>query len=428
MLGENVQFLDRIQVLGRRLLNFGPYGVLRRVSRKFAQRAGERLGWDEFDFPLRPEDIQSPEAARVAEPKTSVEGKLHVAWVCAPPGPGSGGHTTLFRMVQAMESRGHECTLLLYERDSDDVDRHEGLIRANWPELAARVASATTSTDEFDAVVASSWVTAHVVAHRFSKSVQRFYFIQDYEPYFYPRGYLYTLAEMTYRFGFSNIALGRMVANELREKSGIQPDVVVPFGCDRGSYQIIPRFQDTGQRKGVVYYAKKSADRRGYALARATLERFHELRPDQEIHIVGDKVQKWKVPVINHGSLRPAELNVLYNKTIAGLAMSFTNVSLVPGELLAAGNIPVLNDDPDVRLDMPSEEAIWGAPHPDALARKLAEVVDRADVDRHAADAATSAPRSWEFAQAAVATFVEGLVCGASGHNHDEPLSPEALS
>lgn len=36
---------------------------------------------------------------------------------------------------------------------------------------------------------------------------RRVYFVQDYEPYLYPHGSAYTLADDTYRFGFQAIAL-----------------------------------------------------------------------------------------------------------------------------------------------------------------------------------------------------------------------------
>src|SRR5689334_10120771 len=32
---------------------------------------------------------------------------LTVGWVCTPPSAGSGGHTTMFRMVAALEAHGH---------------------------------------------------------------------------------------------------------------------------------------------------------------------------------------------------------------------------------------------------------------------------------------------------------------------------------
>ncbi|WP_146111918.1 glycosyltransferase family 4 protein [Arthrobacter sp. MYb227] len=315
-----------------------------------------------------------------------------------------------------MESRGHECTLLLYERDSDEAARHELLIRANWPQISARVASATTSHQRFDAIVASSWVSAHVVSRRFADVINKFYFIQDYEPYFYPRGYLYTLAEMTYEFGFMNIALGEMVANEIRTRNSIDPELTVPFGCDNDVYQIKARATGTLKRNGVVYYAKQSVDRRGYLLAKAALERFHELCPDQEIHIVGDKIRGWKIPVINHGSMRPSDLNDLYNCTIAGLAMSFTNVSLVPGELLAAGNVPVLNSDPDVQRDLASSEVIWAAPNPEALARGLVKAVSRPELEEHARRAGAGAPVGWGAAQQMVTEFIESQT-GAPSEN-----------
>ena len=42
-------------------------------------------------------------------------------------------------------------------------------------------------------------------------------------------------------------------------------------------------------------------------------------------------------PAVNHGRITPAELAALYNRCTAGLTLSFTNVSLVPDELLACG-------------------------------------------------------------------------------------------
>lgn len=397
------------QRIGSQIAKYGPYGVLRRGSQRVAERASTVLDWDELDFPLRSVDVRTAETAGQPAVELLGDDKLRIGWVCMPPASGSGGHTTLFRMVEAMESRGHECTVLLYDRNSDDVTRHEGNIRRGWPEIKARISSATSDLGGLDAIVASSWATAHVVANRSSGDAKRFYFIQDYEPYFYPKGYLYALAESTYRFGFHNIALGEMVAHEVRTRSGVEPSIVVPFGCDRGTYRILARQAGDPPRSGIVYYAKQSVDRRGYTLARATLERFHELCPGEPIHVVGDRVRGWNAPVVNHGSMRPADLNILYNETVAGLAMSFTNVSLVPGELLAAGNIPVLNDAVDARRDLTAKHAVWAEPTPDALALALAGVVSAsaAQIDERATHASRSAPPGWERTKSAVAEFIE---------------------
>lgn len=402
-------FLHQSQRIGSQIVEYGPLGVFRKGTKRLAQRASTVLDWDELDFPLRPGDVRTTENAGQPPGDLPGDDKLRIGWVCMPPASGSGGHTTLFRMVEAMESRGHECTVLLYDRNSDDVTRHEGTIRRAWPGIRAHISSATNDLGGLDAIVASSWATAHVVANRSLGDAKRFYFIQDYEPYFYPKGYLYTLAESTYRFGFHNIALGEMVAHELRTRSGVEPSIVVPFGCDRTTYRILARRADDPPRSGVAYYAKQSVDRRGYTLARATLERFHELCPHEPIHVVGDRVRGWNAPIVNHGSMRPEDLNVLYNATVAGLAMSFTNVSLVPGELLAAGNIPVLNDAVDARKDLTAGHAVWAEPTPEALARALAGVVSSSagQIVERATNASYSAPPGWEGTTSAVTDFIE---------------------
>lgn len=393
-----------------KLTEYGPAETLRRGTKKLAQRGGAAMNWDELDFPLRDEDIASPGTAGQPEETPRHSGPLTIGWVCSPPAAGSGGHTTLFRMVEAMEERGHECVVLLDDRGPDDTARHEPVVRRGWPGMKARIASATGDLANFDAIVASAWASAHVVASRSTGAARRYYFIQDYEPYFYPRGYLYSLAESTYRFGFDNIALGEMVAHELRTQSGVEPEIVVPFGCDRDVYRLLPRPEGAPARTGVVYYAKQSVDRRGYALAKASLERFHDLCPDQPIHVIGDEVRGWRAPIVNHGSMRPADLNALYNETIAGLAMSFTNVSLVPGELLAAGSVPVLNESADARRDMEAAGAVWAEPTPEALARALADVVSAppAEIARRAVKTSLSAPGGWGRTQAMVAEFIEG--------------------
>lgn len=368
----------------------------------------------EPELPLRPEDIvdSTQESSALHPAPAPVIGPLRIGWVCAPPGPGSGGHTTLFRMVHAMENRGHSCTVFLYERNSDDPSRHLQTIREYWPALNADVRSATDGLEGVDALVASSWVSAHVIAARAPRSVHPFYFIQDYEPYFYPRGALYALAEDSYRFGFTNIALGAMIAEVMQSELGQGPEAVVPFGCDTSTYYLLPGEKDT-PRSGVVYYAKKNVDRRGYLLAKLALELFHEQCPEQEIHVFGDVVTGWKVPVINHGNLPPRKLNSLYNQTIAGLAISFTNISLVPGELLAAGNVPVLNQAHFAQGLLADPDAVWAPSTPGGLAAALSAVVRSPNINLRAAAIASRQRLDWETSGTAFADVIGSALAAA---------------
>jgi glycosyltransferase involved in cell wall biosynthesis len=250
-------------------------------------------------------------------------------------------------------------------------------------------------------------------------TASRFYFIQDFEPYFYPRGALYSFAEDTYRFGFTNIALGEMIASRLRTEVGIEPDAVVPFGCDDVQYRLLPRDDSAAPRSGVVYYAKRSVDRRGYLLAKLALEEFHAEHPDQEIHVVGDRVTNWSVPVNNHGSLPPGDLNVLYNRTIASLSLSFTNISLVPEELMAAGNVPVMNDHEFARAVLDAPHAIWAKPTPQAIARALSYAVTAPDIDERARLLSAPGGRGWTTTAVLVSQTIEA-VCADPGTSRPE--------
>lgn len=428
--------------------------VVRRLRRDgvkpLAQRAvlklADRLGAQQADSPIAVEDIvSSGEIARVirtAAPALAAvrtAGPQRVAFVIAPPGLGSGGHTTLFRMVAALAARGHRCTLALYDPRRSGIERHRDRIAAGWPWLgvgagagdgaprgagapAVEVVDAHDGLAGFDAVVASSWQSAHVAAGRAAGSARLLYFIQDFEPYFYPRGALYALAEDTYRFGMANIALGHMVDACLAEIGA--PHETVPFGLDTAGYGR----PEAGypQRRGVTAYVRIANDRRGYLLARAALERFHALRPEQPIHVYGDTVADWPFPAIEHGHLTPAQLDALYRSVCGGLALSFTNVSLIAGEMLASGARPVLNDHPYARADLPHPDAVWAEPTPAGLAAALAAVVERAGEPVAAADTV-----DWALTAERVAALVEGGAAAeaAAGHPRPEGLArhPEAV-
>jgi hypothetical protein len=273
--------------------------------------------------------------------------------------------------------------------------------------MKAEVRDAAAGLQSVDAVVASSWETAHVVASRCDWPVHRFYFIQDYEPFFYPRGSMYELAKDSYRFGFQNIALGGMVAGMLRDELQLEPEVT-QFGCDTSVYS----YDNSGPREGVVFYAKPTSDRRGYLLGKLALAEFHRRHPEQPIHVYGGGAERVAFPVIDHGRLSPAELNVLYNQTLGGLAMSFTNISLVAEEMLAAGTIPVVNDADFARADLAAGHVEWALPTPGGIADALSRIVQHRSPSDRASRAAGSVRQGWGPAESAVSDAILGALRG----------------
>jgi hypothetical protein len=373
----------------------------RLISQLIVRKLARVVYLDDLEFPIHPADLADSHTVRRPGPPIArdTDRPPSVAWLMIPPRRGSGGHTTLFRMVRAVADAGMRNTLLLYNRYGSDFDYDVRAIRESWPWLDCDIAPLGDSISGYDACVASAWPTAHVLANRRDDRVRPLYFIQDYEPFFTPRGSTYAFAEDSYRLGLRNLSLGPMVHNLLRDELGVDSDLI-PYGLDTDTYRLAPR---PGGRNGVAWYAKRGNDRRGHRHAERALQIFHAQHPDQPIHIYGDVISDAPFPAVNHGSLRPAELNELYNSVVAGLALSFTNVSLVPEEMLAAGAIPVVNDNPYARAVLDNPHVGWAQTTPAALAATLGAIVDSPERESRAAMAAMSvASRSWAPTGAAV--------------------------
>ena len=315
-------------------------------------------------------------------------------------------------MVQALEAAGHHCVLHVNQCDGLTSAIHTAVVRKNWPEVKARVVDACDGLQPANAYIATSWQSAHVLGRHGSMPGRRLYFVQDYEPYFYSRGAEFALAEDTYRFGYRIVALGGMVADLLREQHGIGVDRI-PFGSDLSRYS----FRRSEGRRGVAVYVRSHTSRRGTSLAMAAMLNFHRLHPDQEIHLFGDPNVRPPFPARIHGVLSPARLADLYNDCIAGVALSFTNISLVPFEMLACGLIPVVNEVPFARAALGNPAVRWAQATPSAIADELSAAVNCDDTGRAARFAAAGAQRhGWEEASDKFVRIVEDeVLCPANG-------------
>jgi O-antigen biosynthesis protein len=310
-------------------------------------------------------------------------------------------------MTEAAEAAGHNCVLYLYDRFHGELSRHEQVIRRHWPKLRAEIRSVAAGLQPLDAYVASGWQTAHILAARSDMPTRRLYLVQDYEPYFYPRGTEYALAEDSYRFGFRCIAIGWMVANLLEDEFSVHAPVA-EYGCDTSIYGLT----NPSNRRDVVFFARPGVARRGFELGILALQEFHRRHPEQDIHIFGDTSAQVPFPAIQHGSLTPRRLSELYNKCRAGLTMSFTNVSLAPAEMIACGVIPVIGNLRCTKADLDTPHARWIDPTPRALADELCSVIETAEPSP-AEVAASIRAMNWDSAQRVFLETVEDEVYGA---------------
>jgi glycosyltransferase involved in cell wall biosynthesis len=335
--------------------------------------------------------------------------QLTIAWVTTTPAPGSGGHTTMFRLVSALEEAGHRCIVYLVDEDGWSFDLHEANIRSWWPHVQAEVRNLADGIEDAHAIFATAWETAYRVLASPARGT-RFYLVQDYEPWFYPAGSRSLLAEATYRFGFHCVTAGRWLAERLEREYGMPADHF-DFGRDL-SYELDPAVTPE-QRTGVCFYSRPETPRRAHELAIMALDLFAKQHPEVDIHIYGFEAKRLPFKATNHGVRTPAQLNELYNHCVAGLVLSATNVSLVPHEMLAAGCIPVVNDAEQNRVVLDNDHVAYAHGTPWDIAARLSELVERPLAERQAASAVASASvqaQSWDDARAAVVAAVERIL------------------
>lgn len=402
--------LDRLRQTRRLLGDEGVAGITERLAGRAAAKLTPpgrvRLPVTKHDLVRAGEIAASGWVLPAALPATAGE-PLTVAWVCVPPGPGSGGHRTMFRMVHALEQAGHTCLLYLVDRHGWSIEQHRETIRTWWPELKAEVRDAAGGIEDAHAIFATDWASAYPVLASEARGA-RLYFVQDFEPWFYPAGSEALLAEATYRFGFHGVTAGAWLSQMLRRDYGMAADHF-DFGCDLSRYGLDP----SAERTGVCYYARFTKSRRAFELGLVALELFAERHPEVDIHLYGDDVGPLPFKAINHGSLTPEDCNKLYQRCIAGLVLSATNVSLVPHEMLAAGCLPLVNDAEHNRVVLANDHVVYAPATPFELADALSRLVTAPAADREAAAtvAASSVQGcSWAESGVAVERIVRGVV------------------
>jgi O-antigen biosynthesis protein len=402
---------ERLRQTRRLLRAEGVGGVTDRLRLRLADRLTPAPG--PAAFPVAREDLDRAAAIaasgeRPPGPLPWRDGEpLEVAWVCKPPGEGSGGHTTMFRMVAALEAAGHRCTVYLYDRHGWELDQHRRTIRSWWPWVGAEVRDAAAGIADAHVVMATSWDTAYPVLASPAKGA-RCYFVQDFEPSFYPTGSLALLAEETYRWGFQGVTAGCWLDAMLERKYGMPADHF-DFGCDLDAYA------GTGaeRREGVCYFCRPSTPRRAHELAVAGLERFAQRHPESPIHTFGESPGHLPFPVVDHGLMTPQQLGELYRSCVAGLILSATNVSLVPHEMLAAGCIPVVNEAEHNRVVLANDQVAYTRPTPFDIGETLSRLVSPPAEHREAT--ATTAVHSvgttsWDRAGAQVERILRTTV------------------
>ncbi|MEN4917343.1 glycosyltransferase family 4 protein [Achromobacter spanius] len=300
-----------------------------------------------------------------------------VNWFIPRPGRGSGGHLNIFRFVRNLEAQGFECRLISTVTNIPGMTPEQmEMDIANWffP-LKAKVYIGAESAPPAAISIATGWHTAYDVRN-FQSTLHKCYFVQDFEPHFYPVGTDYALAEETYRFGFTGITAGGWLATKLAADYGMRA-YSVGFSYDRDLYRPMP-VPHEGRR--VFFYTRPSTPRRGFELGLAVLAEVARRHPDVVAVLAGGRLGQWEIPFkhVDSDIVDLGKLSELYNSCDVALVLSFTNLSLLPLELMACGVPVVSNRDACTQWLLTDENARLESPTIDALADAICSILEDA--------------------------------------------------
>lgn len=200
-----------------------------------------------------------------------------------------------------------------------------------------------------DISICTQWKTAFF-SLKFNNVRRKCYFIQDYEPLFYPAGSISALIEETYRFGFygitNTISLKKIYDAYYGGKSiSFTPSV-------NTSVFFPPHRKHAQDQVTVFFYARPDHPRNGFELGISALRKLKTKMGDN-VRIVtagsGWSLNDYGMEGVieNLGLLKYDETARLYQQCDAGLVMMFTrHPSYLPLEMMACGCPVVTNYNP----------------------------------------------------------------------------------
>lgn len=357
---------------------------------------------------------------------------LEISWIIPDFGLGAGGHMTIFRFVELLDAFGHRQTIWIQNpRNFADPAAALAFIRRHYRDVGDKVAVRFLPDDvrqlSGHAVIATDCWTVFPAAEA-TNFQERFYFIQDYEPYFHPVGENSLIAESTYKMGFAALCAGDWLLQKAQAHGmwarkwelASDPEFYFPAGrVTKKKPQAITQ---------IAFYCRSYTPRRAVNLGFVAFEELAKRRKGFEVLMFGEAPhdRTHDFPHRQLGILAPRQLGELYRGADLGIVFSTTNYSLVPLEMMAC-ELPVIEIDVDsTRAIFPTGSVSLAAPDPVSIADAIERMLD------NEAERASQAAEGLRFVDGldwgASARTVEAALRERLGEVGSRPIDPDALA
>ncbi len=278
--------------------------------------------------------------------KTTLTSETPVIWfIPAWTNVWGGGHLTLFRFAHLMSKKRPQLIFVYDNKNRFDKKYFESSLQKAFPGNSLTVVIDSDHIPEICIPVATTWQSVFPLLKFTPKSDFRFYFMQDYEGLFYAHGTQSMQALASYEQGLKGITGGPWLLKNFKDHGG--DGINYMFTTDREIFFPAETLRPSVKR--IFFYGRPSTERRCFELGIEALKQVKIRHPEIEIVMAGlDGIGDVGFEVTKSGSVSVPELGNLYRSCDIGLALSGTNLSYLPVELMACGVPVVTNSGPQV--------------------------------------------------------------------------------
>lgn len=365
---------------------------VRELTRVFLRPSKEQVElWEEYNFVSNPvfsitqADIEQskkttsePLGDRVETINWFVPNFNHLAF---------GGIFTIFRFMAAFSEKGAKSRIIIYDNPAFDIDKLKQEMKEAFPafteyEIIIFDHSRQDVNDlpQCDIAICTFWVSAYLLL-KFNKTKRKYYFIQDYEPIFYPGGSTSALAESTYRFGFRALVNTPGLLAAVNKRHGMEGISFVP-AVDQSLY--FPDFNKKNDRVRIFFYARPLNPRNAFNLGILTIKQLIE-KHGKKIEVITAGAE-WdeagyglKGKITNLGLLGSLqEVADLYRGCDIGFVyMLSKHPSYQPFEFMASGMATVTNNNEDnLWMLKDRNNCLLSEPSPYAMAEAISVLIE----------------------------------------------------
>ena len=251
----------------------------------------------------------------------------------------SGGITSILRLASGLSKKGYN--IYYYSTVNQSSEELDVALKKNFDYKGSIIQKDYFDNHKNSIIIATHNQTVFVASQL---EGYKLYFVQDFEPFFYPVGDEYYMALKSYSMGLHVVSLGNWnIKQIIKHVDNVDMEKLdyVSFPFEPKEYDINMKLREKQELKKIkiAVYSRSATPRRMVGLQSYVLsnlkEKFKNDGIELDIYYFGD-TYKFDNGT-NLGVASKSMLRELYTNCDIGMVFSATNISLVPYEMIASG-------------------------------------------------------------------------------------------